>query len=52
LALGLSRSLRVTADDLDAVRMNLMRIVQLKVDVLDDKGPYIVAKAVGVEVSL
>jgi hypothetical protein len=32
--------------------MNLMGIVQLEVDVLDDEGPHIVAKAVGVKVSL
>lgn len=50
--LGLARTLRVTGDDLDAVGMNLMGIVQLEVDILDNKGPYVVAEAVGIEMSL
>lgn len=32
--------------------MDLVRVVQLEVDVLDDEGPYVVAEAVGVEMSL
>jgi hypothetical protein len=52
LALGLAGTLRVATNNLDAVGVNLVGVVQLKVDVLDDEGPYVVAKAVGIEVSL
>ena len=50
--LSLTRTLRVTGNDLDAVGMYLMGVVQLEVDILDNKGPYVVAKAVGIEMSL
>ena len=50
--LGLARTLRVTGDDLHAVGMDLMGVVQLEVDILDDEGPYVVAEAVGIEMSL
>lgn len=43
--------LRTTTHDLDFVRMDT-RIVHLKRHVLDQKGPYFIAEAVGVEMSL
>lgn len=52
LALGLAWTLRVTANDLDPVGMHLVGIVELEVDVLDNECPYVVAEAVGIEVSL
>jgi hypothetical protein len=51
-ALGLARTLRVTANNLDPIGMNLVGVIQLKVDVLDNEGPNVVAESVGVEVSL
>lgn len=50
--LWLTRTLRVTADDLDSIGVNLVRVVELEVDVLDDEGPNIVTEAVGIEVAL
>ena len=50
--LSFAGSLRVAADNLDAVGMNLLVVVQLEVDVLDDEGPDIVAESVGIEMSL
>lgn len=43
--------LRPATHDLDFVRMNT-RIVHLKCHILDQEGPYFIAEAVGVEVSL
>jgi hypothetical protein len=51
-SLLLARTLRVATDNLDAVGVDLMGVVQLEVDVLDDESPYVVAEAVGVEMSL
>lgn len=51
-ALSLAGALRVTADDLDPVCMDLVCVVELEVDVFDDESPDIVAEAVGVEMSL
>jgi len=51
-ALGLAGTLRVTANDLDSVGVNRVRIIQLKVDILDDEGPNVVTESVGIEVSL
>jgi hypothetical protein len=51
-ALGFTRTLRVTADNLDPVGVDLVRVVELKVDVFDYKRPDIVAKTVGIEVAL
>lgn len=51
-ALSLAWALRITADDLDSVGVNLIRIVELEVDILDDERPDIIAKAVGIEVAL
>ena len=50
--LNLTGAFCVAADDLDTVRMDLLVVIQLEVDVLDDKGPDVVAEAVGVEMSL
>lgn len=51
-ALGFTGTLRVTADNLDAVGVHLIRVVELEVDVLDDECPDIVAETVGIEVAL
>ena len=51
-SLHLARALRVAADNLDAVGVDLVRVVELEVDVLDDEGPDVVAEAVRVEVAL
>lgn len=50
--LGLARALGITADNLDAVGMDLVGVVELEIDIFDDKGPDVVAKAVGIEVAL
>lgn len=50
--LRFTRTLRVTTHNLDSVRVYRVRIVQLEVDVFDDEGPYFVAEAVSVEMSL
>ena len=44
--------LGLTADNLDLINFNLLRIVELELDVFDDEGPHFVAEAVGVEMSL
>lgn len=51
-ALDFARTLRVTADDLDAVGVDLVRVVELEVDILDYERPDVVAETVGVEVAL
>jgi hypothetical protein len=50
--LSLTRALGVAANDLDPVGVDLVRIVELKVDVFDDECPDIVAEAVRIEMSL
>lgn len=52
LALSLAWTFCVTADYLDPVGVHLIRVVELEVDILDDEGPDIVAKAVGIQVAL
>lgn len=44
--------LRITADNLDSVGVDLSGIVELEVDVFDNECPYVIAKAVGIEMSL
>jgi hypothetical protein len=51
-ALDFTRTLRVTADNLDSVGVDLVRVVELEVDILDDERPDIVAETVGIEVTL
>jgi hypothetical protein len=51
-ALGFAGTLRVTADDLDSVGVDLVRVVELEVDILNDERPNVVAETVGVEVAL
>lgn len=50
------RSLRLllalAGDDLDSLGLDVVRVVQLELDVLDNEGPDLVAEAVGVEMSL
>lgn len=50
--LCLAGTLRVAANNLDAVGVDLVRVVELEVDILDDKGPDVVAEAVRVEMAL
>ena len=50
--LSLARTLCITADNLDAVGVDLVRVVELEVDVLDNEGPDVVTEAVGIEVAL
>ena len=51
-AAQLGHLLRVAAHDLDAVGVDLVRIVELEVDIFDDERPDVVAEAVCVEVTL
>ncbi len=48
----LSWPLGVAADDLNFVRLDRTRVVQLEVDVLDEESPYFVAETVGVQMTL
>ena len=51
--LSLSRLLRVTADNLDLIRLDLLAVVvQLEGDVFDEESPNFVAESVGIEASL
>lgn len=50
---SLLRSLRVTADDLDLLRDNRSSaVLHLEGDILDKKGPHLVAEAVGIQGTL
>lgn len=51
-ALGLAWALRVTANNLDPVGVDLIRVVKLEVDILDNERPDVVAEAVGIQMSL
>jgi hypothetical protein len=51
-ALHLPGALCVTGDNLDAFGVDSASVVELKVDILDNEGPDIVAEAVGVEMAL
>jgi hypothetical protein len=51
-ALDFAGALRVTADNLDSVGVDLVRVVELEVDILDNEGPNVVTEAVGIEVAL
>ena len=50
------RSLRLllalAGDDLDSLGLDIVRVVQLELDVLDNEGPDLVAEPVGVEMTL
>ena len=50
------RSLRLllalASDDLDSLGLDIVRVIQLELDVLDNEGPDLVAEAVGIEMSL
>jgi hypothetical protein len=49
---GLARLLAVHGHNLDPVRLELQRRVQLERRLLDDEGPHVVAEAIRVEVAL
>jgi hypothetical protein len=51
-ALYFARALCVAADNLDTVGMDLVRVVELEVDVFDNEGPDVVTETVGIEVAL
>lgn len=40
------------ADDSDLLDLDLLRVIQLDLDVLEDEGPHVVAEPVRIEVSL
>ena len=44
--------LALAGDDLDSLSLDIVRVIQLELDVLDNEGPDLVAEAVGVEMSL
>lgn len=52
LSLGITRLLRITAHDLDFVGGDIALIVKLEGDILDKKGPDIVAEAICIQVTL
>lgn len=47
-----ARTVVVTADDLDLLGSERLRIFKLEVDVLDEESPDFVAEAVGIEMAL
>lgn len=49
---SLARAFGVATDNFDSVGMYLVGVIELKVDVFDDKGPDVVAEAVGIKMSL
>lgn len=51
-SLCFTRTFRIAADDLDAVGVDLMGVIQLEVNILDNEGPDVVAEAVCVKMSL
>ena len=51
-SLLLPRLLRITAHNLDLLRCNGILVIQLKVDVFNQKRPYFVAEAVGIKMAL
>lgn len=44
--------LALAGNNLDSLSLDVVRVVQLELDVLDNEGPDLVAEAVGVEMSL
>lgn len=51
-SLLLAWPLGVAADNLDLIRLDRTRIVQLEVDVLDQESPNFVAETVGIQMAL
>jgi hypothetical protein len=51
-ALYFAGALGVTADNLDTVGMDLVRVVELEIDVFDNEGPDVVTETVSIEVAL
>ncbi len=49
---GLSRPLRVAADNLDLLGLDRVLVVKFEVDILDQERPDFVAEAVGVQMTL
>lgn len=47
-----SRTLRIAAHNLDLVGLDRSLILQLEVDILDEKGPDFIAEAVCVQMTL
>lgn len=48
----LPRLLRITAHNLNLLRRHSILIIQLKVDIFNQKRPYFVAEAVGIKMTL
>lgn len=51
-ALDFARSLRITAHYLHSVCVNVGRVIELEVDILDNESPDFVAESVRIEMSL
>lgn len=51
-SLWVPRSLRIATDDFDFLGLKLVLIIELKVDILDQKSPDVIAKAVCIQVTL
>ena len=47
-----ARLLGVAAHDFDLLRLDIVLIVELEVDVFDEKGPHIIAEAIGIKMAL
>ena len=44
--------LGLTTDDLHLLRLDLLRIVQFELDVLEDERPHFIAEAIGIQMTL
>ena len=51
-SLLLPRLLRIAAHNLNLVRRDVVLIIKLEIDILDEKRPDFVAKAVGIQMTL
>lgn len=48
----LSRLLRITAHDFDLLRLDIVLVVELEVDILDEKRPDFVAESIRIQMAL
>lgn len=51
-SLCFTRTFRIATDDLNAVGVDLVGIIELEVNILDNEGPDVIAEAVCVKMSL
>lgn len=52
IPLLLSRLLRIAAHNLDPLGLNVVLIVELEVDILDQKRPHLVTEAISIQMTL